>query len=132
MQAADPRREAAYYATLMNWKMRSDEGGKIVMDMGDVGAMVIRGGYVAPPAPPPRVPTAADSAAGRAGRGGGRGGARTPTNVSWDSFCWVISPWDAKMVESELKKRGLNPVADNDGKFESFHVRDPDGAVRCG
>ena len=31
-------------------------------------------------------------------------------------------------MEAELTKRGLNPVADNDGKgFESFHVKDPDG-----
>src|SRR6185369_12859255 len=34
----------------------------------------------------------------------------------------------AKTVEAELRKRGLDPVADNDGKgFESFHVKDPDG-----
>ena len=38
-----------------------------------------------------------------------------------------ISPWDAKKVEAELKKRGLNPIADNDGKFQSFRVKDPDG-----
>jgi hypothetical protein len=32
-------------------------------------------------------------------------------------------------VEAELKKRGLNPVADHDpaNKFESFHVIDPGG-----
>jgi len=46
----------------------------------------------------------------------------------WDSFCWGIDPWDAKKVEAELKKRGLNPVADNSGKdFQSFHVKDPNG-----
>ena len=44
------------------------------------------------------------------------------------SFCFVIEPWDAKTVEAELRKRGLNPVAENDGHgFESFHVKDPDG-----
>lgn len=44
------------------------------------------------------------------------------------SFCFVIEPWDAKSVESELRKRGLTPVRDNDGQgFESFHVKDPDG-----
>ena len=38
-----------------------------------------------------------------------------------------IEPWNAKTVEAELRKRGLNPVADNDGKgFESFHVTDLD------
>ncbi len=45
-----------------------------------------------------------------------------------ESFCFVIEPWDAKSVEVELRKRGLSPVAENDGKgFESFHVKDPDG-----
>lgn len=121
MQATDYRREAAYYVTLMNWKLRSDDGTQAVLDIGDLGSMIIRGGFQAPPPPPP--PTAADSAAGR-----GRGGARAPRRVVWDSFCWVISPWDTKKVEAELTKRGLKPVADNDGKgFESFHVKDPDG-----
>jgi catechol 2,3-dioxygenase-like lactoylglutathione lyase family enzyme len=46
----------------------------------------------------------------------------------WDSFCWVIAPWNAKKVEAALRERGLEPVADNDGAgFESFHVKDPDG-----
>ena len=45
-----------------------------------------------------------------------------------ESFCFVIEPWDAKAVEAELRKRGMTPVADNDGHgFESFHVKDPDG-----
>ena len=30
-------------------------------------------------------------------------------------------------MEAELKKRGLTPVADNHGDFQSFHVKDPDG-----
>ncbi|HLK62361.1 MAG TPA: hypothetical protein VKU19_02915 [Bryobacteraceae bacterium] len=45
-----------------------------------------------------------------------------------ESFCFVIEPWNAKTVETELRKRGLSPVSDNDGKgFESFHVKDIDG-----
>jgi len=124
MQAADYKREAAYYATLMNWKIRSDDGTKIVMDIGDdVGSVIIRGGYQAPP-PPPAPPVTDSAAAGR----GGRGGARAPRNVVWDSFCWGIDQWDAKKVEAELRKRGLNPIAENDGKgFESFRVTDPGG-----
>jgi catechol 2,3-dioxygenase-like lactoylglutathione lyase family enzyme len=44
------------------------------------------------------------------------------------SFFVVIELWDAKTVEAELRKRGLNPLAENDGHgFESFHVKDPDG-----
>jgi catechol 2,3-dioxygenase-like lactoylglutathione lyase family enzyme len=44
------------------------------------------------------------------------------------NVCWVIEPWNAKMVEAELRRRGMTPVADHDGKgFESFHVKDPVG-----
>jgi len=126
LQATDYKREAAFYAALMNWKVRSDDGTKAVLDIGDdVGSVVIRGGYVPPPAPAPRPQTAGDSAGG--GRGGGRGN-RAPVRAVWDSFAWGIDQWDAKKVEAELRKRGLNPVADNEGKdFQSFHVKDPDG-----
>ena len=45
-----------------------------------------------------------------------------------ESFSFVVNPWDAKKIESELKTRGLSPIADHDGKgFESFWVKDPDG-----
>src|SRR5438034_2582562 len=125
MQAVDYKREAAYYATLTGWKVRSDDGTKAVLDIGDdVGSVVIRGGYQPPPAPPAPPPSDSAAAAGGRGRGGGRGARR----VVWDSFCWGIEPWDTKKVEAELRKRGLNPVADNDGKgFESFHIADPGG-----
>jgi catechol 2,3-dioxygenase-like lactoylglutathione lyase family enzyme len=50
------------------------------------------------------------------------------TTVLVDGFGFAIEPWNAKTVEAELRKRDLNPVADNNGKgFESFHVKDPDG-----
>jgi catechol 2,3-dioxygenase-like lactoylglutathione lyase family enzyme len=133
-QVADYPKEAAYYAALMNWKIRSDDGKQATLDIGDWGGLVIRGGYVAPPAPavsatpPPAAAAGGDAAAG--GRGGGRGGGapRAPRLAVFDGFCWGIEPWDAKTVEAELKKRGLTPVADNQGKdFQSFHVKDPDG-----
>lgn len=143
MQTVDYKKAAAYYATLMNWKVRSDNGKQAVLDIGDIGTVIISGGYVAPPPPPPRVLTAADSAAiaargagrggaggaGGAGRGAGGGrGPRTPVEEVWNGFSWQIANWDAKKVKAELEKRGLNPVEDNDGKgFESFHVKDPDG-----
>ena len=134
LQCADYKKEAAYYVALMNWKVRSDDGTKAYLDIGDdVGGVILRGGYVAPPPPPPRVLTPAESAAA-AGRGGGRGGGgggrgpRAPLTAVWDSYCWGIEPWDTNKVEAELKKRGLDPVADHDGKdFQSFHVKDPDG-----
>src|SRR3954471_7102562 len=49
MQATDYEKEAAYYAALMNWKVRSDDGTKAVLDIGEVGSVVIRGGYQPPP-----------------------------------------------------------------------------------
>ena len=122
-QVVDYPKEAAYYAALMNWKIRSDDGKQAVLDIGDWGGLVLRGGYVAPPAPPTPPPSATPPAAGR----GGQGGPRAPRNAAFDGFCWGIDQWDTKTVEAELKKRGLTPVADNHGDFQSFHVKDPDG-----
>jgi catechol 2,3-dioxygenase-like lactoylglutathione lyase family enzyme len=126
-QAADYPKEAAYYAALMNWKIRSDDGKQAVLDIGDWGGLILRGGYVAPPTPP--APARDAAAAGRAGgRGGGAGAPRAPRLAAFDNFCWGIEPWDARTIEAELRKRGLTPVADNHGHdFQSFHVKDPDG-----
>src|SRR6266581_3772856 len=55
-QVADYPKEAAYYAALMNWKIRSDDGKQAVLDIGDWGGLILRGGYVAPPPSP--TPTA--------------------------------------------------------------------------
>jgi catechol 2,3-dioxygenase-like lactoylglutathione lyase family enzyme len=133
MHVVDYQKEAAYYSALMGWKVRSDDGTKAVLDIGDWGGVVIRGGLEVPPPPPaaapPPAPPVGDSAAGRGGRGGrGGGGGRGPSRAVWDGFCWGIAPWDTKKVEAELTKRGLNPVAEHEGKdFQSFHVKDPDG-----
>ncbi len=111
---ADYQKEAAFYTALMGWKLRSDDGKQAVMDINDSLTAIFK---AAPPAPPP------DPAATG---GGGRG--RGPARAVVESFGFGITPWDAKKVEAELRKRGLTPVADNDGKgFESFHVKDPDG-----
>ncbi len=130
LQVEDYQKEAAYYNALMNWKIRSDDGKQAVLDIGDWGAVIIRGGFVAPPPTPtpPPPPASAGGDAGRGGRGGrGGGGGRGARRAIWDSFCWGIEPWDTKKVEAELKKRGLDPIADHDGKnFQSFHVKDPD------
>jgi catechol 2,3-dioxygenase-like lactoylglutathione lyase family enzyme len=98
---ADYPKEAAFYAALMNWKIRSDDGKQALMDIGDWGGVVLRGGY--------------------------RPAAGAPRHASFDGFCWGIEPWDARSVEAALRKRGLTPVADNNGEFQSFHVKDPDG-----
>lgn len=125
MQVADIQKEAAFYAALMGWTQRSDDGKQIVMDIGSWGSVLLQ---QAPPsanapaaAPPPPTDTG-----GRGGRGGGAG--RAPVRATVESVCYGIANWNAKKVESELKARGLTPVADNDGKgFESFHIKDPDG-----
>jgi catechol 2,3-dioxygenase-like lactoylglutathione lyase family enzyme len=154
MHVTDAEREAAFYAALMGWKVRSNDGNEIYMDIGDWGGVKIRGGYV---------PTgggrggAPGGGGGNRGPGGGRGGAdstgrgrgggggaadashmapcTTPRaegvpngGALWDGFCWGIEPWDTNKVEAALKARGLSPVADHSGDdFRSFHVKDPDG-----
>src|SRR6266536_5390349 len=65
-QVVDYPKEAAYYAALMNWKIRSDDGKQAVLDIGDWGGLILRGGYVAPPAPPPAPAPPAPAAAGDA------------------------------------------------------------------
>ncbi len=129
LQVVDLEKEAAYYNALMGWKVRSNDGKTIVMDIGTLGGVIMRGGLQVPPAPPaPPTPPAGADAAGGGGRGGAARGPRPPARAVWNNFCWGIEPWDTKKVEEELKKRGLNPVADHNGKdFFSFHVKDPDG-----
>jgi catechol 2,3-dioxygenase-like lactoylglutathione lyase family enzyme len=101
-QAPDYRKEAAFYVALMGWKLRSDDGKQAVLDIGDWGSAIFKA------APPEQ------------------------TTALVDGFGFAIEPWNAKAVEAELRKRDLNPVADNNGYnggkgFESFHVKDPDG-----
>jgi catechol 2,3-dioxygenase-like lactoylglutathione lyase family enzyme len=110
-RVADPRKEAAFYVALMGWKVRSDDGTRVVMDIGDWGTAVFRQVSVDSfPAP-------------RAGRANA-----TPVRAVVEGYGFDIEPWNAKTVEAELKKRGLNPIAENGPNgFESFHVKDPDG-----
>jgi catechol 2,3-dioxygenase-like lactoylglutathione lyase family enzyme len=111
-QVADYQKEAAFYIALMGWTLRNDNGQRAVMDLGDWGSVVFK----------QAAPGAIEAAT--AGRGA-RGGA---SRAVVESFAFVIDQWNAKKVEAELRKRGLTPVADNEGKaFESFHVKDPDG-----
>src|ERR1700730_19263307 len=88
-QVVDYPKEAAYYAALMNWKIRSDDGKQAVLDIGDWGGLILRGGFQAPPPAP-----AAD--APPAGRGGRGGAPRAPRNAAVDRVCWGIEPWDTK------------------------------------
>jgi catechol 2,3-dioxygenase-like lactoylglutathione lyase family enzyme len=127
-KVADHEKEAAYYNALMNWAVRSDDTQEAVLDIGDFGGIIIRGGFQ-----PSADEVAAEKAqyerrAAAASKRGVETGPFVPRNTVFDGFCWGIEPWDARKVEAALKARGLNPVADNHGHdFESFHVKDPDG-----
>ncbi len=85
-QVPDYRKEAAFYIALMGWKLRSDDGKQAVLDIGDWGSAIFK----AAPA--------------------------EQTTALVDGFGFAIAPWNAKTVEAELRKRDLNPVADNNGK----------------
>ena len=113
VRVADYRKEAAFYIALMGWKLRSDDGRQAVLDMGDWGSAIFKQAD----------PGSMDASA----VGGGRG-REGPVRAVVESFSFAIDPWNAVKVEAELRKRGMTPVADNDGKgFESFRVKDPAG-----
>jgi catechol 2,3-dioxygenase-like lactoylglutathione lyase family enzyme len=145
MHVTDAEREAAFYAALMGWKVRSNDGNEIYMDVGDWGGVKIRGGYVPTGGGRGGAPGGgggnrgpgggrggADSTGrGRGGGGGGGAGAADASHMApcttpradgvpnggalWDGFCWGIEPWDTNKVEAALKARGLSPVADHSG-----------------
>ena len=108
---ADYRKEAAFFIALMGWKLRSDDGQQAVLDIGDWGSVIFQ-----------HAPLAEFANVTR-----GFGGRGAPVRSVVKSFCFVIEPWNAKEVEAALRTRGLTPVADSRGDFESFHVKDPDG-----
>jgi predicted enzyme related to lactoylglutathione lyase len=153
LQVAELDKEAAFYNALMGWKVRSNNGKSIVMDIGNWGGVIMRGGLALPnpkPTPPSQLAALAESAqalaqsagalaaaeerargGGRGARGGG-GGGRGPNagpRAVWDGFCFGIAPWDTNKVEGALKQRGLNPVAEHrpQENFFSFRIKDPDG-----
>src|ERR1043166_21730 len=110
-RVADPKTEAAFYAALMGWRVRSEEPTRIVMDMGEWGTAIFR-------------QVSADSFPATS-----RGRANSvPVRAVVEGIGFDIEPWNATMVEAELRKRGMNPVPENEPNgFESFHVKDPDG-----
>ena len=65
---------------------------------------------------------------GRAGYAGVAGATTQPTFTGViDRISFDIEPWDTAKVKAELEKHGLDPTPDMNGKFQSFHVHDPDG-----
>jgi catechol 2,3-dioxygenase-like lactoylglutathione lyase family enzyme len=115
-RVADYKAEAAFYIALMGWTLRDDDGARAVLDIGSWGSCIFKQGEAA------TFETITSANARRSGRGG------PAVTAIVDSFCFVIEPWNARTVEAELRKRGLDPVADNGRNgFESFHISDPDG-----
>jgi catechol 2,3-dioxygenase-like lactoylglutathione lyase family enzyme len=114
-QCIDYKKAAAFYATLMGWKVRADDGKQATLDIGEnSGGIIIRGGLTAPP------PAAITDA--------GLGVNRPPIHAVFDGFAWGIEPWDTDKVKAELEKRGLKPVADHHGSdYKAFRIKDPDG-----
>lgn len=105
---SDYRRSTAFYRDLMGWEIIHDDGQKqCTMKVGNAGGIIIRN---------------------RAGYEGLAGDTNRPSITGLiDHVSWGIEPWDTAKVKAELEKRGLNPQPDMDGKFQSFHLRDPDG-----
>ena len=114
-QCVDYKKAAAFYATLMGWKVRSDDGHQALLDIGDnSGGILIRGGLAEPP------PAAITDA--------GLGVSRPRVQAVFDGFAWGIEPWDTDKVMHELEKRGLKPVADHHGAdYRAFKIKDPNG-----
>ena len=108
-EVADYRRSTAFYRDLMGWQIIHDDGEKqCTMKVGNVGGIIIRNH--------------------RAGYAGAAAGTNRPAVTGLiDHISWGVEPWDTAKVKAELEKRGLDPQPDMDGKFQSFHVHDPDG-----
>jgi catechol 2,3-dioxygenase-like lactoylglutathione lyase family enzyme len=105
---SDYRRSTAFYRDLMGWEVIHDDGQKqCTMKVGNAGGIIIRN---------------------RAGYPGVDGDTnRSSITGLIDHVSWGVEPWDTAKVKAELEKRGLNPQPDMNGKFQSFHLRDPDG-----
>ncbi|HKS73042.1 MAG TPA: VOC family protein [Terriglobales bacterium] len=105
---SDYRRSAAFYRDLMGWEIIHDDNQKqCTMKVGSAGGIIIRN---------------------RAGYEGVDGATnRSPITGLIDHVSWGIEPWDTVKVKAELEKRSLDPKPDMIGKFQSFHLRDPDG-----
>lgn len=103
-QVSDHARSAAWYADLMGWTVQEEAENQTVLAMGDVGQIIIRDRR----SPAPR-------------------GEGAVTGLV-DHISFGIAPWDKDAVKAELVRRGLSPRDDfQDGGFESYHVKDPDG-----
>lgn len=114
---ADYKKSAAFYTNLMGWEVENDNGtNQATLTIGTIGSIIIRN----------RRPAVGTAPAGGAAPTGPQG--RPPITGVINHISWGIAPWDTDKVETELKRRGLDPRPDMVGEnFKSFHVLDPDG-----
>ncbi|MEZ5293905.1 MAG: VOC family protein [Vicinamibacterales bacterium] len=114
----DYKKSAEWYAGLMGWEIKNDNGrNQATLKIGDVGEIIIRNN---------RRP---DGGATPSGPGQGAQAAnRPPVTGVINHVSYGIEPWNTDAVKAELTRRGLNPREDFVGdNFRSFHVYDPDG-----
>ena len=105
-QVTDHVRSSAWYTDLMGWTVKNQNDSQTTLLIGDVGEMIIRNRRGPAPA--------------------GGSGPQITGLVNHISF--GIDDWDKDSVKTELTERGLAPRDDfQDGGFESYHVKDPDG-----
>ena len=117
-------KEAAYYAALMNWKIRSDDGKQAMLDIGDWGGLVIRGGYQPPPPAAAAPPAGGDPAGGRTRR---RHAAARPHRGVRRLLLGhrAVGREDGRSGAAEARAESGRRQRGRD--FQSFHVKDPDG-----
>ena len=111
-RCVDYEKAAAFYVALMGWKVRSDDGTRAILEIGDnCGDVIFTGGLTTPA---PAALTDASPGATRA-------------RAIFDGFAWGIEPWNTDAVRTALEQRGLSPVAVHDGAYQAFSFKDPDG-----
>lgn len=96
-EVPDYRKEAAFYIALMGWKLRSDDGKRAILDIGDWGSAIFQGA-------PERQSAAV-------------------TGFCFVIQPWDAKTVEAELRKRGLVPVAEN---DRNG-FESFHVKDPDG-----
>lgn len=108
---SDYKRSTDFYASLMGWEVRNDNGtSQATLNINNIGGIIIRNN---------RQPASAAAPAAAN---------RPPLTGVINHISWGIEPWDTEGVKAELERRGLKPRPDMVGEnFKSFHVNDPDG-----
>jgi hypothetical protein len=105
-QVTDHVKSAAWYADLMGWTVKNQAENQTTLAIGEVGEIIIRN---------------------RRGQAPAAGNGPQVTGLV-NHISFGIEPWDKDRVKAELTQRGLSPRDDfQDGGFESYHVKDPDG-----